>query len=159
MIRTALCFLTVSGFLSFAALAQEASAQEVTGMKLEDSGFKMKEARSEKQMMRLKSLPARKFVRRTRNGVAYYIYADPDYCKCAYIGNQRAMDDYRVASAPVTGLPGYSAPGDLTRPSGDNVESDMITDMGEDGDVQGEDDDDDIFNPGLSITIPLLKSQ
>ena len=154
VIRAALAVLTVSGFLSVAAVAQEA-----TGMKLEDSGFKMKEARSEKQMMRLKSLPARKFVRRTRNGVAYYIYADPDYCKCAYIGNQRAMDDYRVASAPVAGLPGYTAPTDFTRPSGDNVASDMVTDMGDDGDMPGEDDDDDIFNPGLSITIPLLKTQ
>jgi len=108
-------------------------------------------------MMRLKSLPARKFVRRTRNGVAYYIYADPDYCKCAYIGNQQAMDDFRVMGTAVTGLPGYTPPGDLTRPSGDNVERDMITDMGEDGDVQG--DDDDIFDPGMAITIPLLKSQ
>lgn len=152
MIRAALSFLTVSGFLGFAAFAQEG-----TGMKLEDSGFKMKEARSEKQMMRLKSLPARKFVRRTRNGVAYFIYADPDYCKCAYIGTQRAMDDFRLASAPVTGLPGYNAQADLTRPSGDNVDSDMITDMGEDGDMPGEDDD--IFEPGLDVTIPLLKSQ
>ena len=152
MIRAALSFLTVSGFLGLAAFAQEGA-----GMKLEDSGFKMKEARSDKQMMRLKSLPARKFVRRTRNGVAYYIYADPDYCKCAYIGNQQAMDDFRLASAPVTGLPGYNAQADLTRPSGDNVERDMITDMGEDGDTPGEDDD--IFDPGLAITIPLLKSQ
>lgn len=152
MIRAALSFLTVSGFLGFAAFAQEG-----TGMKLEDSGFKMKEARGEKQMMRLKSLPARKFVRRTRNGVAYYIYADPDYCKCAYIGTQRAMDDFRLASAPVTGLPGYNAQADLTRPSGDNVDSDMITDMGEDGDMPGEDDD--IFEPGLDVTIPLMKSQ
>ena len=152
MIRAALSVLTVSGFLGFAAVAQEA-----TGMKLEDAGFKMKEARSEKQMMRLKSIPARKFVRRTRNGMAYYIYADPDYCKCAYIGTQKAMDDYRVASAPVTGLPGYNPQADLTRPSGDNVERDMITDMGEDGDMPG--DDDDIFDPGMAITIPLLKSQ
>lgn len=152
MIRAALSFLTVSGFLGFTAFAQEG-----TGMKLEDSGFKMKEARSDKQMMRLKSLPARKFVRRTRNGVAYFIYADPDYCKCAYIGTQRAMDDFRLASAPITGLPGYNAQADLTRPSGDNVDSDMITDMGEDGDMPGEDDD--IFEPGLDVTIPLMKSQ
>jgi len=157
MIRAALSVLTVSGFLGFAALAQEASAQEATGMKLEDAGFKMKEARSEKQMMRLKSIPARKFVRRTRNGMAYYIYADPDYCKCAYIGTQKAMDDYRVASAPVTGLPGYNPQADLTQPSGDNVERDMVTDMGDDGDMPGEDDD--IFEPGLNFTIPLMKTQ
>jgi hypothetical protein len=154
MIRAALSVLTASGFLGFAAFAQEG-----TGMKLEDSGFKMKEARSDKQMTRLKSLPARKFVRRTRNGVAYYIYADPDYCKCAYIGNQQAMDDFRLARAPVTGLPGYNPQADLTQPSGDNVERDMITDMGEDGDMPGEGDDDDVFDPGLAITIPLLKSQ
>ena len=50
-------------------------------------------------MTKLKSLPARKFVRRTRGGVPYFIYADPDYCKCAYVGTQAAMDTFRGMSA------------------------------------------------------------
>ena len=147
MIRKALLVFAASILIGVAA-----SAQERAGMKLEDSGFKMKEANTPQKMERLKSLPARKFVRRTRNGVAYFIYADPDYCKCAYIGNQQAMDNFRGMNAPVSGLPGYSGSADLTKPSGANTESEMITDMGDDG-TQPEDEND-IFHPGL-LTIPL----
>lgn len=144
MIRTAFSFVAVSGFFGFAALAQES-----TGMKLEAAGFKMKEARSETEMTRLKSIPAHKFVRRTRGGVAYYIYPDPVYCKCAYIGNQKAMDDYRAVNSPVTGLPNYSGTADVTKRGGDNVEQDMFTDMGEDGDMPGNDEN--IFDPGAAL--------
>jgi len=147
MIRAALAIFAVSGFLGFAALAQE-----VTGMKLEDSGFKMKEANTSEKMARLKSIPARKFVRRTRQGVPYFIYADPDYCKCAYIGTQAAMDTFRGMNAPQSGLPGYTGPIDSSKPSGANTEAEMITDMGEDGTLP--EDENDIFHPGL-LTIPL----
>lgn len=147
MIRAALCFLIVSGFLGFVALAQE-----VAGMKLEDSGFKMREANTPEKMTRLKSLPTHKFVRRTRKGVPYFIYADPDYCKCAYVGSQQAMDIFRGMNAPSSGLPGYTGPADTSKPSGANTEADMVTDMGDDGNEPGIEDD--IFHPGL-LTIPL----
>ncbi len=109
MIRAAFSVFAVSGFLSFAVLAQE-----VAGMKLEDSGFKMREANTPEKMTRLQSLPARKFVRRTRKGVAYFIYADPDYCKCAYVGTQAAMDAFRGMNARSSGLPGYTGPIDTS---------------------------------------------
>lgn len=147
MIRAALSFVAVSGFLSFAAIAQE-----VTGMKLEDSGFKMNEANTPEKMAKLKTMPVRKIIRRTRNGVPYYIYADPDYCKCAYVGTQAALDTFRGMSMSPSGLPGYRPGVDFTKPSGANVESEMITDMGEDGNPPGMEDD--IFNPGV-LTIPL----
>ena len=146
MIRAALLFFAVLGSLGFNVFAAEQ-----VGMKLEDSGFKMKGANTPQEMTRLKSIPARKFVRRTRNGVAYFIYADPDYCKCAYIGNQQAMDNFRGLNAPITGLPGYTGPADNSKP-GANTEAEMVTDMGEDG-TQPEDEND-IFHPGL-LTIPL----
>lgn len=142
MIRAVLASFALAGLLGFAAVAQEAA-----GMKLEDSGFKMKQANTPEKMMRLKSIPARKFVRRTRKGVAYFIYADPDYCKCAYVGTQAAMNNFRGMNAPPSGLPGYTGPADTSKPSGANVESEMITDMGKDGDMPGSVDD--IFHPGF----------
>jgi hypothetical protein len=142
MIRAALAIFAVSGFLGFAALAQE-----VTGMTLEGAGFKMNEANTPEKMTRLKSLPARKFVRRTRSGIPYFIYADPDYCKCAYVGTQAAMNTFRGMNAPQSGLPGYTGPIDSSKPSGANTEAEMITDMGEDGNQAGFDDD--IFHPGF----------
>jgi len=147
MIRAALLIVVVSGSLGLAAVAQEAA-----GMKLEDSGFKMREANTPDKMAKLKSMPARKFVRRTRNAVPYYIYADPDYCKCAYVGTQAAMDTFRGMSARASGLPGYTGPVDTSKPSGANVEAEMIHDMGDDGNEPG--DENDIFHPGL-LTIPL----
>lgn len=139
-------------FVVGAALGVAAMAQEVTGMKLEDSGFKMKEANTPEKMTRLKSIPARKFIRRTRNGVAYFVYADPDYCKCAYMGTQAAMDTFRGMSVTASGLPGYTGPIDTSKPSGSNTEAEMVTDMGDDG-TQPEDEND-IFHPGL-LTLPL----
>ncbi len=138
--RTALLIVAICALLGAPALAQE-----VTGMKLEESGFKMKEANTPERFSRLKSFPARKFVRRTRSGVPYFIYADPDYCKCAYVGTQAAIDTFRGMSARASGLPGYTGPADTSRPSGANVEAEMITDMGEDGDMPGSDDN--IFHP------------
>jgi len=142
MIRAAVAVFALSVCLGLAA-----DAQEVTGMTLETSGFKMKEANTPEKMTRLKSIPARKFVRRTRNGVAYFIYADPDYCKCAYIGNQQAMSAFRGMNAPASGLPGYAGPIDTSKPSGANTESEMITDMGDDGTLPEMQDD--IFHPGF----------
>jgi hypothetical protein len=151
MIRAALLFFAVLGSL-LGSLGFNVFAQEQVGMKLEDSGFKMREANTPDRMAKLKSFPARKFVRRTRGGVPYFIYADPDYCKCAYVGTQAAMDTFRGMSARASGLPGYTGPVDTSKPSGANTEAEMITDMGDDGNMPG--DENDIFHPGL-FTIPL----
>ena len=56
-----------------------ASAQEAIGMKLEAAGFVMREANTPKKLARLKTLPPHKFVRRMKNGAAYFNYADPTY--------------------------------------------------------------------------------
>jgi hypothetical protein len=148
MMRAALLFFAVLGWLlgsPLGSLGFNVFAQEQVGMKLVDSGFKMREANTPARMATLKSFPARKFARRTRNGVPYFVYADPDYCKCAYVGTQAAMDTFRGMSASASGLPGYSDKADLTKPSGGNTEAEMIQDMGEDGDMPGSDDN--IFHP------------
>jgi hypothetical protein len=45
-------------------------------MRLEDMGFIMRPANTPEQMGRLRPLPARKFVARTKDGNRYYLYAD-----------------------------------------------------------------------------------
>ncbi len=71
------------------------AGQEGEDMKLEDMGFIMRPANTPEQAARLKLLPPRKFIARTANGRRYYIYADPDYCKCAFVGNEAAMKHYQ----------------------------------------------------------------
>jgi hypothetical protein len=56
--------------------------QEAIDMHLEDVGFVMRAA-APQQFDRLRSLlPAHRFVGRTIDGRRYYIYSDPDLCKC-----------------------------------------------------------------------------
>ncbi len=72
------------------------SGQEATDMKLEDAGFTVRVADTSAKAARLRAVPARKFIRRVKAGRAYYMYVDPDLCKCAYLGNQDAMNNYRA---------------------------------------------------------------
>lgn len=125
-----------------------AAAQEAVGMKLETAGFVMKRADTARKMERLRTLPARKFVVRTKAGRTFYVYADPDYCKCALIGSQQAMNSYRDMVAPPALPPGVRPQsGDPNVPArGVSLEGEMIHDMNEDGDAQAEDD---IFHPGF----------
>ncbi len=68
--------------------------QEATDMHLEDVGFVMRTA-APQQLDRLRSLPPRKFVARTIGGRRYYLYADPDLCKCVFLGDEAAMQSYK----------------------------------------------------------------
>jgi hypothetical protein len=76
------------------------AGQEGQDMKLEDVGFVMRPANTPAEVNRLKLLPPRKFIARTANGRRYYIYADPDYCKCAFVGDELAMKNYRDLISP-----------------------------------------------------------
>ena len=78
----------VMAFLIFGLFAGATDAgQEGQDMKLEDVGFIMRPA-------------TRKLIARTANGRRYYIYADPDYCKCAFVGNELAMKNYQNLILP-----------------------------------------------------------
>ncbi len=91
----------VLAFLAFGLLGGAAGAgQEGEDMKLEDVGFVMRPANTPAEVKRLKLLPPRKFLARTANGRRYYIYADPDYCKCAFVGNELAMKNYQNLISP-----------------------------------------------------------
>lgn len=83
-----LCALGVS---TGGVLAQ----QLATDMKLEDAGFVMRTAKTGKDLDHIKKLPARRFVARTKNGQRYYLYADPELCKCVFVGNAIAFEAYR----------------------------------------------------------------
>jgi Protein of unknown function (DUF3551) len=70
------------------------SHQEATDMHLEDVGFVMRAA-APQQLERLRSLPPRKFVARSIGGRRYYLYADPDLCKCVFLGDEAAVQSYK----------------------------------------------------------------
>ena len=80
---------------AFGVLGGTALAQLASDMKLEDAGFVMRPANSAEQLERIKRVPPRRFVARTKNGKRYYVYADPELCKCVFVGDGVALEAYR----------------------------------------------------------------
>lgn len=103
------------------------AGQEATDMKLEDAGFIMRTADTAEKLTHARKVPPRKFIARTKAGKRYFIYADPDLCKCVFVGDEDAMKTYRdmVAKSPQLQL--IIAPSGLT-PEGQMIQ-DMDTDM------------------------------
>jgi len=64
-------------------------------MDLGSCGFKWKSADTPEKLKHLESLPQRKIVRHQKEGKSYYIYADAQECKCVYVGDEKAYEEYR----------------------------------------------------------------
>jgi hypothetical protein len=64
-------------------------------MDLGSCGFKWKSADTPEKLKHLASLPQRKIVRHQKEGKSYYIYADAQECKCVYVGDEKAYQEYR----------------------------------------------------------------
>jgi hypothetical protein len=144
--------MTLPGLMSLAFLASPAEAQLATEMKLDNAGFIMRIAKTPRQMERLKTIPARRMVARTKDGVRHYLYADPAGCQCVMIGNERAMANYRDMVKPPPAPPGLKDFEGVPSGGGVNVEREMIHEMNADGEPPWEDD---IFHPvGLNFRFP-----
>lgn len=57
------------------------------------SGFVPQIANTPAKMKHLMALPPDRLITRTRNGRTQYLYADPNICRCVYVGTPEA---YRV---------------------------------------------------------------
>jgi hypothetical protein len=144
--------MTLPGLMSLAFLASPAEAQLATEMKLDNAGFIMRVAKTPRQMERLKTIPARRMVARTKDGVRHYLYADPAGCQCVMIGNERAMANYRDMVKPPPLPPGMKDFEGVPSGGGVNVEREMIHEMNADGEPPWEDDP---FDPvGLNFRFP-----
>ena len=135
-----------AGLISLPLMATAAPAQLATEMKLTDAGFVMRIAKSPRQLERLRTIPARRLVARTKDGVRHYLYADPAGCQCVLVGNERAMANYRDMVKPPPLPPGMKDFEGVPSGGGVNVEREMIHEMNADGEVPWEDD---IFHPGF----------
>jgi len=124
--------------LSGGAGAGAGAGQEGNDMKLEDVGFVMRPANTPAQIERLRQLPPRTFIARSKSGRRYFLYADPDYCKCVFVGNELAMKNYQDMVSPPQQAPMAIAPG---KPS---VANQMIQEM--DSDIGGTIFDGDILD-------------
>ncbi|MGN6461546.1 MAG: hypothetical protein ACTHLY_10090 [Pseudolabrys sp.] len=129
------------GILAITALgfAGAADAQEARDMRLEDAGFVMRPADTPKKMERIRRLPPRTFVARTTPQGRYYLYSEPDFCKCVFAGGEKAMQAFRDMVARGNTLPRVPN----VAPRGVTPENDIIREMDLDDSTL---DPDDILN-------------
>jgi hypothetical protein len=65
---------------------QEAADSEVL---LRQAGFQTRAADSPERQQDLVKLPSRQIVERDQKGIPEYVFADPDNCRCLYVGGQK----------------------------------------------------------------------
>lgn len=59
------------------------------------AGFKVKPADTPEKLDHLKSFPAYKMQTRTKDSNIVYTYADPNNCKCLYVGTPKEYQEYK----------------------------------------------------------------
>jgi hypothetical protein len=71
------------------------TAADQTQVDLGSCGFTWKIADTPEKMKQLEALPQRQIVPHQKDGKIYYIYADARDCKCVYIGDEKAYQQYK----------------------------------------------------------------
>ncbi len=81
------------------ALAGCASAMQQTANQQEElltaAGFSMKPADTPEKMSRLRRVPLYEVAVRKTGDQPIYYYADPNFCRCIYLGNEANYQAYR----------------------------------------------------------------
>jgi len=63
---------------------------------LSQAGFKTVPANTPQRAEHLQTIAPHKLIQRKKDGKTYYVYADPDYCKCLYVGSDSAYATYKT---------------------------------------------------------------
>lgn len=66
-----------------------------TEQALAAAGFLLKLGDTPEKLANLRSLPPRRLVPQERDGRVYYTYADPDACRCLYVGTEAQYQAYQ----------------------------------------------------------------
>jgi hypothetical protein len=92
--------------LAVLALACASVAARSPESMLEAAGFKTIAANTPERIQVLKTLPPKKVSPVDRNGETFYVYPDPDGCRCLRVGRQEQYDMYQrlVAGKQATTL-------------------------------------------------------
>ena len=94
--RTMVAPLTLAAAVGLAGCATIRGWQALdTGQLLAGAGFEMRIATSSEQQQRLEAMPAHRLVSRVKDGAPEYTYADPDHCRCVYVGGPSEYANYQ----------------------------------------------------------------
>jgi hypothetical protein len=87
-------WLALAGEFSLMVGCASASARKIEPL-LAAAGFKMLLADTPEKVAHLETLTPHKLVPHVQDGQTVYIYADPDVCSCAYVGDELAYQRYQ----------------------------------------------------------------
>ena len=87
-----LIFVAFTGFIGCTAI--EKSDAMDTERLLSAAGFQMKFSDTPDKLANIKAMTQRKVVPHEKDGTVYYAYADAEFCKCLYLGSERAYQQY-----------------------------------------------------------------
>lgn len=90
--------LAMAALIAGCTAIERDDAQD-TEQQLAAAGFDIKLADSPARRDHLETLPQHRLVRFDRDGRPYYVFADSDWCKCMYVGNQADYDAYQRLTA------------------------------------------------------------
>jgi len=63
---------------------------------LDQAGFRKVPADTPKRAEHLQTIRPHQLIQRKTDGKLYYVYADPDYCHCMYVGSESAYAKYQT---------------------------------------------------------------
>ena len=81
------------------ALGCASVAARSTDSLLESAGFRTVPANTPERIELLKTLPAKKVAPVDRNGQIFYVYSDPDGCRCLRVGREAQYEIYQRLQA------------------------------------------------------------
>ena len=87
--------IAVSGALLSGCAAMRKDEAMSVERTLAAAGFQMKFADTPERSDELATLPQRTLVPQQQDGELFYVYADPKYCKCIYVGTEKAYQRYQ----------------------------------------------------------------
>src|SRR5215470_3711900 len=82
--------------LLVAGLGGCAVAVDNTEGLLAQAGFQKIPADTPQRVQHIQTLRANRLIKRTADGRSYYVYADPDHCRCMYVGSEGAYATYKT---------------------------------------------------------------
>lgn len=91
--RCALVLVAATVLASCAAMRREEARSEEN--LLAAAGFQMRPADTPERIAQLQSLPPLQMQMHAKDGSIVYTYADPDNCKCLWVGGPRQYAEYK----------------------------------------------------------------
>jgi hypothetical protein len=95
-VALAVVVVAAMGIGACAAIRRQEALQ--MDRQLAAAGFHVRPANTPEKLAQLKTLTPLVVMPKQQDGKTFFVVADPDACKCLYVGNQKAYDAYQKLS-------------------------------------------------------------